>query len=81
VSFGEKELIGTMAHAFAADFPEAIRLITRSPEVWLQVAPTVHPLESFLTAGLTPMAERRQSQIKTLFDPGLNEPRRLRTQP
>ena len=81
VSFGEKELIGTMAHAFNTDFRGAIDLITRSPEVWARVAPEVHPLESFLTEGLLPMAERRQTQIKTLFDPGLNEPRRIRVQP
>lgn len=78
VSFWEKELIGTMAHAFASDFGDAIELINRAPEVWRQVAPTVHPLESFLTAGLAPMAEGRQSQIKTLFDPTLTEPRQLR---
>jgi (R,R)-butanediol dehydrogenase/meso-butanediol dehydrogenase/diacetyl reductase len=81
VSFGEKELIGTMAHAFAADFGAAIELINRNPAVWVKVAPTVHPLESFLTAGLTPMVERRQSQIKTLFDPSLTEPRPLRIKP
>ena len=81
VSFGEKELIGTMAHAFASDFGAAIEMINRNPEVWAKVAPTVHPLENFLTAGLTPMVERRQSQIKTLFDPSLNEPRPLRIKP
>lgn len=81
VSFGEKELIGTMAHAFASDFGAAIELINRKPEVWVGVAPTVYPLESFLAAGLTPMAERRQSEIKTLFDPSLNKPRPLRVNP
>lgn len=81
VSFGEKELIGTMAHAFAADFGVAIELINRNPAVWVEVAPTVHPLESFLTAGLMPMVERRASQIKTLFDPSVSEPRPLRIKP
>ncbi|HKY47858.1 MAG TPA: alcohol dehydrogenase catalytic domain-containing protein [Acidimicrobiia bacterium] len=79
VSFGEKELIGTMAHAFAEDFGVALELIERNPEVWTRVAPTVHPLDSLLTAGLIPMVEGRQNQIKTLFDPSLNEPRPLRT--
>jgi (R,R)-butanediol dehydrogenase / meso-butanediol dehydrogenase / diacetyl reductase len=79
VSFGEKELIGTMAHAFASDFGAAIELIARKPEVWVRVAPTVHPLESLLAAGLIPMVEGRQNQIKTLFDPSLNKPRPLRT--
>jgi len=81
VSFGEKELIGTMAHAFAADFSDAIELVNRRPEVWGRLAPTVYPLEDFVTAGLVPMVERRQSQIKTLFDPSLNEPRLLRPRP
>jgi (R,R)-butanediol dehydrogenase/meso-butanediol dehydrogenase/diacetyl reductase len=79
VSFGEKELIGTMAHAFASDFGTAIELINRKPEVWAPLAPMVYPLEDLVTAGLTPMAERRQSQIKTLFDPSLTQPRALRT--
>jgi (R,R)-butanediol dehydrogenase/meso-butanediol dehydrogenase/diacetyl reductase len=78
VSFGEKELIGTMAQAFAADFGPAIDLVCGRPEVWEQVAPTVFPLEDLLTAGLIPMAERRATQIKTLFDPSLDEPRPLR---
>ena len=79
VSFREQELIGTMAHAFASDFGAAIELIDRKPEVWVRVAPTVHPLESLLAAGLIPMVEGRQNQIKALFDPSLNEPRPLRT--
>lgn len=81
VSFGEKELIGTMAHAFAADFVEAIALVNRKPDVWAPLAPRVYPIEDLLTAGLTPMIEKRQNQIKTLFDPSLHEPRDLRTRP
>lgn len=79
VSFGEIEVIGTMAHVFESDFGAAIELIDRNPEVWVRVAPTVHPLESLLTAGLIPMVEGRQDQIKTLFDPSVNEPRPLLT--
>jgi (R,R)-butanediol dehydrogenase/meso-butanediol dehydrogenase/diacetyl reductase len=78
LTFGEKELIGTMAHAFNADFADAVELLTRSPDVWAHLAPTVHPLEALMTAGLIPMAEHRQSQVKTLFDPSLREPRPLR---
>jgi (R,R)-butanediol dehydrogenase/meso-butanediol dehydrogenase/diacetyl reductase len=81
VSFGEKELIGTMAHAFASDFGTAIELINRKPEAWIRVAPTVHPLESLLTAGLIPMVDGTRSQIKTLFDPSLTEPRHIRISP
>ena len=78
LSFGEKEMIGTMAHAFAADFREAVDLVNRRPEVWGHLAPTVYPLEDLVTAGLVPMAEHRQKQVKTLFDPSLQEPRPIR---
>jgi (R,R)-butanediol dehydrogenase / meso-butanediol dehydrogenase / diacetyl reductase len=81
LTFGEKEMIGTMAHAFDADFAGAIELLTRSPGVWSNLAPTVHPLEDLVTAGLQPMAEHRQKQVKTLFDPSLREPRPLRPGP
>jgi (R,R)-butanediol dehydrogenase/meso-butanediol dehydrogenase/diacetyl reductase len=81
VSFGEKELIGTMAQAFAADFAPAIDLVTERPEVWTRIAPMVFPLEDLLTAGLIPMAERRATQIKTLFDPSLQRPRPLQIRP
>jgi (R,R)-butanediol dehydrogenase/meso-butanediol dehydrogenase/diacetyl reductase len=81
LTFGEKELIGTMAHAFGADFSDAVALLNRRPEVWADVAPTVYPLEDLVTAGLLPMAEHRQSQVKTLFDPSLREPRPLRAGP
>jgi (R,R)-butanediol dehydrogenase/meso-butanediol dehydrogenase/diacetyl reductase len=78
LTFSEKELIGTMAHAFSSDFGDAVELLNRRPEVWRRLAPTVYPLENLVTAGLLPMAERRQSQIKMLFDPSLREPRPFR---
>jgi (R,R)-butanediol dehydrogenase/meso-butanediol dehydrogenase/diacetyl reductase len=81
LTFGEKEMIGTMAHAFEADFSGALELLSLRPEVWSHLAPTVYPLEDLVTAGLQPMAEHRQSQGKTLFDPSLGEPRPLRPRP
>jgi (R,R)-butanediol dehydrogenase/meso-butanediol dehydrogenase/diacetyl reductase len=78
LTFGEKEMIGTMAHAYAADFRDAIDLVNRRPEVWGHLAPTVYPLEDLVTAGLLPMAEHRQKQVKTLFDPSLQQPRPIR---
>lgn len=81
LTFGEKEMIGTMAHAFSADYSDAVELVSRRPEAWSRLAPTVYPLEDLVKAGLLPMAERRQSQIKTLFDPSLIEPRPLRPRP
>jgi (R,R)-butanediol dehydrogenase/meso-butanediol dehydrogenase/diacetyl reductase len=78
LTYGEKEMIGTMAHAFAADFSDAVDLVNRRPEVWSHLAPRVYPLEDLVTAGLLPMAEHRQKQVKTLFDPSLREPRPIR---
>ncbi|HEY6628465.1 MAG TPA: hypothetical protein VI193_05755, partial [Acidimicrobiia bacterium] len=63
---------------YAADFSDAVDLVNRRPEVWSHLAPTVYPLEDLVTAGLLPMAEHRQKQVKTLFDPSLREPRPLR---
>lgn len=81
LTFGEKEMIGTMAHAFSADFSDAVELVNRRPEAWSRLAPTVYPLEDLVTAGLLPMAEGHQSQIKMLFDPSLREPRSFRARP
>jgi (R,R)-butanediol dehydrogenase/meso-butanediol dehydrogenase/diacetyl reductase len=81
VSFGEKELLGTMAHAFAVDFPRAVGLVAARPEVWTRLAPTVYPLEDLVAAGLQPMAEKRQLQIKALFDPSADRSRSLRLRP
>jgi (R,R)-butanediol dehydrogenase/meso-butanediol dehydrogenase/diacetyl reductase len=71
VSFGEKEVIGTMAHVFAVDLPAAVELLESGGDELARVAPVVHPLENLLQAGIVPMAEGRQSQIKALFAPGL----------
>jgi (R,R)-butanediol dehydrogenase/meso-butanediol dehydrogenase/diacetyl reductase len=77
VSFGEKEVIGTMAHVFAVDLPAAVELLESGGDELARVAPIVHPLEDLLGAGIVPMAERRQRQIKTLFAPGLDIARPL----
>jgi (R,R)-butanediol dehydrogenase/meso-butanediol dehydrogenase/diacetyl reductase len=74
VAMGEREMIGTMAHAFGQDFPQAVDLIASDPEVWVAVAPTVFPLEDVVTAGLRPMVAGKQTQIKPLFDPSLAAP-------
>ncbi len=61
----------------ATDFADAVELLTRRPEIWSHLAPTVYPLEDLVTTGLQPMAEHRQTQVKILFDPSLSEPRPL----
>jgi (R,R)-butanediol dehydrogenase / meso-butanediol dehydrogenase / diacetyl reductase len=80
LTFGEKEMIGTMAHTFNSDFSDAVEMVNQRPNVWTHLAPTVHPLEDLVTTGLLPMAKHRQTQVKTLFDPSLSEPRPLRVE-
>lgn len=69
VTLGENELIGTNAHAFAADFPEALRLLASRAGGRSDIAPIVIPLDRLLDDGLAPMAEGRVTSIKTLVDP------------
>jgi hypothetical protein len=66
-----------MAHVFAVDLPAAVELLESGGDELARVAPIVHPLEDLLGAGIVPMAERRQRQIKTLFAPGLDIARPL----
>ena len=80
VSMGEREIIGTMAHVFAIDLPEAVDQIASNPGAWAEVAPTVYPLEDVVQLGLEPMSRGDSPQIKVLFDPSLNTPRPLLTE-
>lgn len=75
VTLGENELIGTNAHAFAADFPEALRLLASRAGGWSDIAPIVIPLDRLVDDGLAPMAEGRATSIKTLVDPWANAAR------
>jgi (R,R)-butanediol dehydrogenase/meso-butanediol dehydrogenase/diacetyl reductase len=74
VSLHEIELIGTNSHVFAADFPEAARLLS-TREGWSDVAPDAIPLDDLVEAGLRPMVEGRVTRIKTLIDPWVAEAR------
>ncbi len=69
ITLGEIELIGTNAHAFALDFPEALRLLALRVEGWADVAPVVVPLDNLVDDGLVPVVEGRAPRIKTLIDP------------
>jgi (R,R)-butanediol dehydrogenase/meso-butanediol dehydrogenase/diacetyl reductase len=71
----EKELVGTLAHAFAADMPPAMDLLERSPGLWSRIAPEVLPLEALVAEGLQPMVEGTQGRIKTLLSPSLDSTR------
>jgi threonine dehydrogenase-like Zn-dependent dehydrogenase len=73
----EYTIIGTVAHVFADDFPEAVRLLgTR--EDWSDIAGEVIPLSDVADLALTPLLEGRSTQIKSLVDPWATEARPAR---
>lgn len=71
----EKELIGTLAHTFGADFGRAVELLESGGDVWRLLAPSVLPLEDLVDGGLRPMVAGGPTPIKTLFDPRIDSPR------
>ena len=67
-TMGEYTVLGTVAHVYATDLPEAVRLLgTRSD--WSDVANEVIPLGALVDEGLTPLVNGTARQIKTLIDP------------
>lgn len=67
-TLGEYTIVGTVAHVFATDFPEAVRILgTR--EDWSDIAGEVLPLSRVAADALTPLVEGRTTQIKSLVDP------------
>lgn len=73
-TLGENSVIGSVAHVFADDMPEAVRLLA-TREDWSDVAGEVIPLDRLLDAGLRPLLAGGAAQIKTLVDPWIDEPR------
>ncbi len=73
-TLNEYTIVGTVAHVFADDFPEAVRLLgTR--EDWSDIAGEVIPLADVAEAALTPLLEGRSTRIKTIVDPWATEAR------
>ncbi|MDW3177991.1 MAG: alcohol dehydrogenase catalytic domain-containing protein [Acidimicrobiia bacterium] len=75
VTLQEKELTGTMAHVFNADFGHAVDLVENERDLWALVAPDVLPLDDLVDEGLRPMIENRDTPIKTLLDPRIESKR------
>ncbi|WP_322412117.1 zinc-dependent alcohol dehydrogenase [Microbacterium invictum] len=73
----EYTIVGTVAHVFADDIPEAVRLLA-TREDWSDVARTVVPLEDVEQAALRPLLDGGPRQIKTLVDPWIDAPRSAR---
>ncbi len=73
-TLNEYTIVGTVAHVFADDFPEAVRLLGTRPD-WSDLAREVIPLDLVAEQALQPLVEGRSLQIKTLVDPWATEPR------
>ncbi|MFI5756307.1 zinc-binding dehydrogenase [Streptomyces sp. NPDC051569] len=67
----EYTVVGTVAHVFAEDIPEAVRLLAaRAATVgWDDIAEDVIPLSELLADGLLPLSQGNPRQIKTIVDP------------
>ena len=70
----EYTVVGTVAHVFAADMPEAIRLLGSRPD-WTDINHEVLPLDELIDRALVPLRTGRSHQIKTLVDPWIDLPR------
>ncbi|HEY5905986.1 MAG TPA: alcohol dehydrogenase catalytic domain-containing protein [Actinomycetota bacterium] len=70
----EYTVVGSVAHVFATDVPEAVRLLgTRSD--WSDLASLVLPLDGIVDDALVPLLRGGARQIKTLIDPWADAPR------
>lgn len=70
----EFTIVGTVAHVYRDDFPQAVRLLA-TREDWSDIAGEVIPLDQVVDAGLRPLLEGRSRQIKALVDPWASAPR------
>jgi threonine dehydrogenase-like Zn-dependent dehydrogenase len=64
----EYTIVGSVAHVFRDDLPEAVRLLG-AREDWSDVASEVLPLDEVLEHALQPLLDGHPDQIKTLIDP------------
>lgn len=70
----EYTIVGTLAHVFADDVPEAVRLLGTRTD-WSDIAHEVLPLDLVVDRGLRPLLDGSASQIKALIDPWIDKPR------
>ncbi len=73
-TLAEYTVVGTVAHVFATDFPEAVRILASRPD-WSDIAGEVLPLSLVAEEALTPLLRGRPPQIKSLVDPWATERR------
>ncbi|TDN92164.1 alcohol dehydrogenase catalytic domain-containing protein [Microbacterium sp. BK668] len=77
VTLDEIAIVGSVAHVFADDMPEAVKLLATRAD-WSDVAGEVIPLDLVVERALRPLLEGTASQIKTLVDPWAEAPRPAR---
>lgn len=73
-TLNEYTIVGTVAHVFKDDFPEAVRLLGTRPD-WSDLAREVIPLDRVADDALQPLIDGTAPQIKTLVDPWISQPR------
>ena len=71
----ELAVVGSVAHVFATDVPEAVRLLGTRTD-WSDLAAEVLPLDGLVDDALAPLLRGGARQIKTLIDPWIDVPRR-----
>ena len=70
----EYTVVGTNAHVFADDLPDAVRLLSTRDD-WSDVAPLVLPLDDTVPQGIEPIRTGAAHRIKTLIDPSIHAAR------
>jgi threonine dehydrogenase-like Zn-dependent dehydrogenase len=73
----EYTIVGTVAHVYRDDFPEAVRLLGTRDD-WSDIASEVLPLDEVVSGALQPLIDGTSDQIKTLIDPWIAERRPAR---
>lgn len=64
----EYTIVGTVAHVYRDDIPEAVRLLA-AREDWSDLASEVLPLDEVVEGALQPLLTGAPGQVKTLIDP------------
>ncbi len=64
----EYTIVGTVAHVYRDDIPEAVRLLAERGD-WTDVAAEVLPLSEVVDGALQPLLSGAPGQVKTLIDP------------
>lgn len=73
-TLAEYTIVGTVAHVFRDDLPEAVRLLGARAD-WSDIASEVEPLDAVEATLQSLLRGGGASQIKTLIDPWIDAPR------